>query len=457
MASLLWVLFAVLLGCVVIYRWTGLARCRPVWAGWLLVFGVGAPLGIGLGSCVFLAIGVGLGSATAAMAVEIAVLVWCAMEAYRKRRDAGADRLAIPFPLLLPAAAALLLVAGTAIAGFAAAWDANPNGNWDAWAIWNLRARFLAADPHLASRAWSAELGHTTHAEYPLLISAFVARTWRYGRDASNVAPAATSFVFWLALMALTAGGIAALRGRSLGLLAALVLAASPAVLQEVPAQYADIPLACYIALSIVMALADFPLLAGIFAGLAAWTKDEGLLFAAVFVIAMAIFRRKSAIAAVLGALPGALLAIIFKLVAAQGTPSLVAAGSTGALQKIGQWGRWEMSASAYGRQFLNLGHDWYHPILPLAALAIVLRFDRARRRDMLFCGSIVAAMLAGYFTIFLITPNPLDWQLQTSLGRLFVQVWPGAIVAIAIGLTAPEASAVLHEVKVKAKKKGRP
>ena len=55
------------------------------------------------------------------------------------------------------------------------AWENNPQGNWDAWSIWNLRARFLAAGGIVAHRAWSPLLS-STHPEYPLLTSAFVAR-----------------------------------------------------------------------------------------------------------------------------------------------------------------------------------------------------------------------------------------------------------------------------------------
>ncbi len=87
--------------------------------------------------------------------------------------------------------------------------------------------------------------------------------------------PAATSYIFFLSLIAMVGGGIMALRGMALGLAAALVLACTPALLREVPAQYADVPVACYMAGALVFVLLDRPWMAGALAGFAAWTKDE--------------------------------------------------------------------------------------------------------------------------------------------------------------------------------------
>lgn len=87
MLSLIWVLSAVLLGSVLIYRWTDLERLRPPWAAWLLIVGAGTAVGIGLTSCLFLGIGIWAGSPRVAMAVELAALAWAVFEAHRRRRE----------------------------------------------------------------------------------------------------------------------------------------------------------------------------------------------------------------------------------------------------------------------------------------------------------------------------------------------------------------------------------
>lgn len=244
MTGLFWVAEAVLLGCLLAWRWIELPQVQPAWARALLLFGAGAAGGMGLASCLFFIIGVLAGSPSAAMAVEVALLGWAAYEIFRRRAavpTAAAAAGAARTPLLLALAA--LLAVGIATAAIAAGWQFNPLGNWDAWDSWNLRARFLAAGGGLAARAWSPVLGFITHPDYPMLVSALVARCWAFGHSASSLAPQAASYAFFLALIALVAGGVAALRGPVLGLLAALALAASPALVHEVPAQYADVPL----------------------------------------------------------------------------------------------------------------------------------------------------------------------------------------------------------------------
>jgi hypothetical protein len=445
--GLIWVLEAVLLGCLLVYRWTDLRTVQPAWAAWLLIFGAGAAGGIGVTSCLFFVCGVLLGSPLAALVLELAAMAWLGYECLRRRAPV-AQTSAETRPVALPwIAGGLLLALGIATAAMAIAWDLNAQGNWDAWAIWNLRARFLASPAGLAERAWSPVLGSFTHAEYPLLISAFVGRAWAFSHSVSTAVPAATSYVFFLALIALAAGGVTVLRGPTLGLLAALSLASAPPLLREVPAQYADVPLAAYIAGAILFALLDRPILAGILAGFAAWTKDEGLLFLLLFLAATAIFRRRTALATCAGALPAAAFVAAFKLLLARGNGSLLSSSLPGASHRIFDVSRYGTALAAFGREFIGMASGWYHPILPLAILAVALRFERERRRDMAFSFAILAALLLGYFGIYILTANDIVWQLQTSLSRLLVQVWPALILAGFAGLHAPEAAAIVTRV----------
>ena len=299
--------------------------------------------------------------------------------------------------------------------------------------------RFLAADGTLPQRAWSPAL-FWTHPEYPLLIPAFVARCWTYAGSAADAAPIATSYSFFIALIAILTGGLAVWRSRTLGLLCGLALLGSPHLLHEVPAQYADIPLACYFAAAIMFALLDRPLLAGLFASLAAWTKDEGLLFLVVFLAAAAVLRRNQFWLTAAAAMPVAILAAIFKFALA---PRLSASfGGAADLSRMGQ------VLAALGREFAAMSIGWYHPVLPLIALAITLRFDRLRERNLLFAAAIPIAMLASYLCIELITPNDLSWQLQTSLSRLLVQIWPALLLFIFASLRTPESAAIAEPRK---------
>ena len=456
MTSLIWFLEAVLLGCLLVYRWTDLRSLQPAWAAWLLIFGAGAAGGIGATSCLFFVCGALLGSPLAALVLELGLLAWCGYEVFRNRTSLEQPAPGTQPPLALPwIAGGLLLALGIATAAMTIAWDLNPHGNWDAWAIWNLRAKFLASLAGLAPRAWSPVLGATSHPAYPLLVSSFVGRCWALSDSLTQAVPAATSYVFLVAMIALAAGGLTVLRGPTLGLLGALVLATTPSLLHEVPTQYADVPLACYFAGAMVFALLDRPVLTGIFAGLAAWTKDEGLLVLIVVLIVVAAFRRRAILPAVASALPVAALVASFKIFLSSGGAPQLSNNPAAASHQLADVARVGTVAAAFGREFVAIGAGWYHPILPLVLLAFTLGFDRERRRDTAFCGAIAAALLLCFFGVYMVTANDLTWILQTSLSRILVQVWPALLLAGFLSLRAPEAMAVILP-RPKARQKAR-
>lgn len=439
MAALLWVLLAIALGSMLAYRFAVMREFGPKWAAWLLIAGCGTAAGIGITSIVFFACRTLLpGVPVLPMLLELAAVAWLGFEIYRTRKLPAAPAQAKPFawnPLL---AVALLVVLGIGTLAMSGFWDSNPQGNWDAWAIWNLRARFLAAGDHLAARAWSPLLSGS-HPEYPLLVSSFVARCWSYSGSASAVAPIATSYALFLALIAIGVGGLAARGSGSLGLLFGLAAASSPFLLQEVPAQYADIPLACYFAGALVLMLLDRPLAAGLLASLAAWTKDEGLLFLAAFLIVMILLRRGEFLRALAGAAPVGALALAFKIFVARGTSSLLAQSTGGIAPRIADPHRYATVLSGILSGLWSLNSGWYHPILPLLVLCALLRFKPDWRRDALPAGALTGCMMLGYFVVYIITPAESNWQIGTTLDRLAAQLWPAVLIAVFAGLRAPE------------------
>lgn len=440
MPVLLWILVAAAIGSMLAYRFGGLRGFAPRWAAGLLICGAGTATGIGITSIIFFICRTLVpGFPVLPMLVELALAAWLGFEIYRRRAYSVATPRTKPFAWNVVLALVLLIVVGVGTLAMTTFWEANPQGNWDAWAIWNLRARFLASGGHLATRAWSPIL--SSHPEYPLLVSGFVARLWIYSGSTGPMAPAATSYALFLALLAISTGGIAALESGSLGLLFGLVLAGSPFLLHEVPAQYADVPLAAYLAGALLLMLLERPLAAGVFASLAAWTKDEGSLFIVAFLAWMAIAQRRRFPQALAGAIPVGTLVLVFKLFLARGASSLLAESTKGAGlgPRLTDFSRYLTVARAAIEQLWNLRLGWYHPILPLLVLALTLKFKANWRRDVLPAGALTAAMLAGYFFVFIITPNDLNWQLETTSGRLAVQLWPAVLITIFAGLRAPE------------------
>ena len=443
MTGLLAVFLAVALGCALVSRSANLTRLEPHWAAALLIFGAGTAVGIGLTSVLFLLTLLLIpASPGLVMWVEIGALTWVSYDLFRRADSGPSSEPRRRFPLNAVLMSALILAMLLVIGAMSGAWKNNPQGNWDAWAIWNLRARFLAAGGSLAPRAWSPLLSFT-HPEYPLLTSAFVARSWTYSHSMSNEVPIAVSCLFFLALISIATGGMAVWRSSTLGLLLGVSII-TPTLAHMAPDQYADLPLACYFAGALMLALLDRPRLAGLLAGLAAWTKDEGLLFAVVFLAAAAIFRRRQLPRLLAGAALGGVLVVFFKTTLARGNTSLLTASVPLVAEHLSDPVRYRQVLVAIGTEFCNMASGWYHPLLPALVLALTLRFDPQRRRDVLFCSFIALLLFVGYFAVYLVTPNDLPWQLRTSLSRLYLQFWPILLLAIWSALRTPESTATM-------------
>ena len=149
-------------------------------------------------------------------------------------------------------------------------------------------------------------------------------------------------------------------------------------------------------------------------------------------------------------------MAFFFKTVLARGNASLLSASLPLLGPHLSDPDRYRQVIVAMGTQLTNMAAGWYHPILPALSLAIALRFDIQRRRDVLFCSTVALLLLIGYFAVYIITPNDLAWQLQTSLSRLYVQFWPVLLLAIWTTLRAPESAAIVHVETPKARKRAK-
>jgi hypothetical protein len=438
--ALLWAFFAVALGCVLAWSFTGIRTLRPRWAAIMLTAGAGTAGGIGVTSCIyFLCRLIAPGVVWLGIPVELALLGFAVWNFLRGRRQEpqGAPT-STPIPSVLVLLGALIGVLGLGLGAISTSWDSNPGGDWDAWSIWNLRARYLAAPDHLAERAWSPQLTGT-HPEYPLLTSGFIARCWAYGGDTADAAPMTTACLFYFALVAIGIGGVAVTRSGSLGILYGLILASTPLLVHEATVQYADVPLACYMLGAALLAAADQPVLAGLFAGFAAWTKDEGMLFLVIFLIAVAIFRRGQIWRVVMGAAAPLALVVLFKLVLVHGTESLPARSLHGMGARIADWHRYGFAGGAIAGALAAMGAAMYHPIYPAAVLAALLRFERGRRRAILFCTLLSVAMLAGYLAIYVVSPDDIRWLVGTTSDRLAIQVWPLLLLILFAALRTPE------------------
>jgi hypothetical protein len=173
-------------------------------------------------------------------------------------------------------------------------------------------------------------------------------------------------------------------------------------------------------------------------ASFAAWTKNEGLLFLAALLIAhglMALKSRSSTgvrdfVLLLVGALPPLFVVLWFKLRLAP--PGDLFTSGALLTHRLLDPHRYWVIVNWYGKEFLRFG-NW--GFLPETLLLVVLYFLANKTKDRrnpscLLTGIITLSLtLIGYFAIYLITPYDLYWHLRFSLNRLFLQLWPSAVL----------------------------
>jgi len=331
---------------------------------------------------------------------------------------------------------------------FAASSWKTPHGGWDAWAIWNLRARFLfRAGIHWAD-AFSEYL--VGHGDYPLFIPTNVARGWVIVGSDTVLIPIILSALFTFSNVGLTVSSLSFLRSQSQGFLAGLVLCGTPFLIVAGASQYADVPLAFLFLSTLVLfgLKTQFPayqyrlvFLAGVAAGFSTGVKNEGLLFLVSTLLsltAIALVPKKRLAHSkdlgyfFLGTLPGLAVTICFKSYYSPISGLFFAADFHTLVSRITDPARHLLVLGTFQRELRDFG-GWPFS-MPIFLLFYVLvlgtRRDIRVGEEVAPLLMVLAMMLAGYYWVYILTNVDLAWHLQTSLDRLLAQLWPSAAFA---------------------------
>jgi hypothetical protein len=366
----------------------------------------------------------------------------------------------------------------------------SPTGQWDAWAIWNLRARFLLG----LGENWKDIYANTvwSHTDYPLLLSNSIARYWTYTKNQTALVPIFMALFFTTGTIFAIFSSISAFKGKIIGLLSAIVIMGTP-FFYFGSSQYADVPLSFFMLASLILLamhlqyennMRHLTVLLGFYVALAAWTKNEGLLFFTFFLIlylAMNIFLRKERkiifqrMALLLTGSTLIILPLLFMKVSLAPKNDLAPTKTEIIIKKLTTVSRYktikkglEKNSKATmpipitllfllsfltikklnifkrvtGLGLIIFGGIYYPYLLPLIALILLLTnfFPKTQySRAAIFSFATINLMLLGYAFTYLITPNELRWHINTSMNRLFIQLVPSIIFAIALTFSAKE------------------
>ena len=338
-------------------------------------------------------------------------------------------------------------------------WRMPYGGGWDAWAIYNLRARAIFRGGAEWREGFSALIGWS-HPDYPLLLPLSVARAWMYAGRETTAAPAMLGWLFTAATVGLLSSSVAALRGRSQGYLAGLVLLGFTFFIAHGSSQYADVPLMFFYTAAVVLfALAGeagseggrggWLVLAGLAAGMAAWAKNEGALFiVAAGAAHLAVAAREGGLKryfgelrfVLTGLLPVLICVFYFKARIAPPSELVEAMAGQTALRKLADPSRHLLIAREFARRFLYYSGRGVNLAYVLLIYLSCLGLGReGPRRGAAFGAITLALMLGGYYFVYLTTPYELAWHVKFSLDRVLLQLWPSLVFVFFLVAATPE------------------
>jgi hypothetical protein len=190
------------------------------------------------------------------------------------------------------AAYAVLGITAAFVVPLAKLLAVNPLNAIDGWVIWGLRARALYDFGHPVAPIFTDPAYQAL--QHPLLLPALEALDFRVmgGFDGTVVHLQLLGFA-----VAFVGGAWGLLRTRVQPLLLAAVLLAAvtaPTFLNQLPSNYADIPVATFVALGVAALGTGQLRAAALFLGAAALTKNEGEMFAMTAFVAAALVARRA-------------------------------------------------------------------------------------------------------------------------------------------------------------------
>jgi hypothetical protein len=355
-----------------------------------------------------------------------------------RNRPAGPRERREPAPRWLWAAFAI--AAGAAAAIFFHETLREPDGGYDAFMIWNLRARFLARAGTGLRAAFSPQMELWAHQDYPWLVPGLVAQGFLLSGRESRLVPALFAGVFAVLAAAIPALSLARARGDRWGLLGAIALFTTPCFALFAAHQESDVPLAVYLASAAALLLlaaerGNAPrllLLAGFAAGLGAWTKNEGTLYAGCLAAALLLRTRDARTVGwfLAGFAPFAALVAGFKLGFAPPTDLWQLSTARSLLSHATDPLRWGRLLLLTLRRVFFFQH---HALWVAAELALLVAWVRKLPGSV--PGTALFLACAAYAPLYVLQPHPLEWLYRYSVERIFIQLWPAAILATLLPL----------------------
>jgi hypothetical protein len=303
-------------------------------------------------------------------------------------------------------------------------------GGWNAWAMWNYRAKYLA-DPHAWHKLLTLKV-EDSHPDYPLCLPSFLGFVFRLSHLQYTVM---IPFIFCI-FIALSIPILIYIENakRNLVIAAFSLFFFSQDVfyLSTAVSQYADTLVAFFFLCSFIcINYADsnrkFITLTTALLGCCMWTKNEGILLAFLFTIfySRTFFSKTNFKYAFAGFLLPLSTLLVFKFAYAPAN-DIVSSQGHNTLQLILSPERY---TKIYDSLTSNLNQKFYYLKIGFYIYLLLCLLEKRIPGKQMF---LLISCLLAYMFVYVVTPMDLDWHLSTSQDRIMHQLMPAMMYILA-------------------------
>jgi len=320
------------------------------------------------------------------------------------------------------------------------------HGGWDAWSVWNIKAKFLFLGGHRWDNMFDPILWRSSP-HYPLLLPLINVWGWSFINAPVYYVPLFTSIIFTFLVMCLLYFGLKELLQSQVSFVAVVVLLTSPLFVKHALSQYCDLIFGFYLLASIYCLVksriencSSFSLLAGLFIGLLTFTKGEGLLAAGLLTLLSFLYlswnnkhKKNSNIITclVLGIFFAALPTIIFKVFFAPSnvtfTNGLISQASPSSLMRL------KAILIFYFYELKSL--KWNGLLIIMASGLLLLRTKAFDTNIIIIPIFIIFYSLIVTCYYFINTQFEIFWWLKSTLERIIFALLPTIVFWIFFAL----------------------
>jgi hypothetical protein len=460
----------------------------PYWKRTLLKISLGAGLGVGLSSIwFFLSLAVLRLNFGCAAALQSALLVALfALTALKRKRSSIINQLSTAsdktntniaavelneakksteeglvkiarakpgtnFNILLYSGLAVLVIGN--LVAFAYQCSIRPHGDFDAMMDWTLKARFLYALDFDLRRSLPVEL-FWSHPEYPLLLPISICEIWCATRNTEQLAPHIVAAIFTASTAILFWSALSTIKNSQQASLASLFLLSTPFFVLSGSMLIADAPIGFFFLAATTCTFLQctekkrYPflpieILAGLSAGLAVWTKREGIIFLLSYSAAIVITNIKAPqkcirelLLFLLGALPGLFCLLLLKDIWPAYSPLMSSFDWKPFLEPHTYLTVLKLDFL----QFFSFGR-WQLSPIPILLLYFIIYRSHPRlaikRTSQKFLLTFILMNLS-YFIYFINFGAGAAFEVACTANRLLIQLWPSMLLTLFINCQSP-------------------